>query len=177
MASLNKDKKLNIKFSLYAFVFMLLTSFVTPAGAQKLQKEYFDWSVYTYEQSGKKMCYILSFPTQKTGNYSHRGDPYVMVTHINAATDQFSTTGGYNYKPKTEPTVSIDRTTYKLSLTKDETAWPKTTFYDNLLVQKMKKANKMTVTGTSVKGTYSKDTYSLRGFTKAYQHMKRDCVH
>ena len=39
----------------------------------------------------------------------------------------------------------------------------------------MIRGSKMLVTGTSVRGTKTVDTYSLRGFTAAYKTIGRDC--
>jgi hypothetical protein len=40
----------------------------------------------------------------------------------------------------------------------------------------MKRGTDMTVRGTSVKNTYSLDTYSLLGFTAAYKAMIDACT-
>jgi len=121
------------------------------------------------------LCYAVSYPKKKTGNYSRRGEPYAMVTNINGTDDEFSVTGGYKYKPGTEPRIKIDRKTYKLSLTKGEIAWPKTDKYDRILTRKMRQGMTMKVTGTSIMGTYSIDTYSLKGFTKAHNRIRQLC--
>ena len=39
----------------------------------------------------------------------------------------------------------------------------------------MKKANRAIVTGTSARGNKTKDTYSLMGFTAAYNAAKKNC--
>lgn len=154
------------------FSFLLVGSV---ANSQEFKNSYKDWSVYTAHQNGQSLCYIVSFPTNKTGNYSHRGDPYVMVTNVSGDRDEFSITSGYPYKEGTEPRAIIDNVEYKLSMTEGEFAWFKTAKYDGIAVSKMKKGSKMQVKGTSTKGTYSVDTYSLSGFTAAYDKMRSLC--
>jgi len=100
-----------------------------------------------------------------------------MVTHINEDTDEVNVTGGYKYKEGTQPRINIDGTKYRMGLVKDETAWMRTRKYDDILIKKMKEGHRMKVTGTSTKGTYSIDTYSLSGFTNAYKKMKKLCQH
>ena len=56
-----------------------------------------------------------------------------------------------------------------------ETAWFKTDQYDKKAINRMKKGHKLVVKGTSQKGTYSVDTYSLSGFTKAYNRINSLC--
>jgi len=153
----------------------LLLAFSGNANSQEFKKSYKDWSVYTAYQDGSKLCYMVSFPKSKTGNYRRRGDPYVMVTNVNGRRDEFSITGGYPYKVGTEPRAIIDGKEYKMSMTEGEFAWFKTNKYDKKAIEKMKKGIKMKVKGTSKKGTYSIDTYSLSGFTSAYNKMRSLC--
>lgn len=142
--------------------------------AQQLENSYGDWNVYTIKQHGKKVCYIASGPVKKTGNYSKRSDPYLLVTHVGKAVDEVSANSGYPYKKGVEVTASIDSKKYQM-FTKGEHSWAYDTPQDREMVGKMKAGAKMTIRGTSQKGTYSLDTYSLKGFTKAYSRMKRLC--
>ena len=98
-----------------------------------------------------------------------------MVTNIAGQAIEVSVTGGYPYKNKTEPRLIIDGAEHRLSVTKDKTAWFKTDKFDTIAINKMKKGYKLVVKGTSIKGTYSIDTYSLSGFTKAYDRIKKLC--
>ncbi|PIR37457.1 MAG: hypothetical protein COV35_10220 [Alphaproteobacteria bacterium CG11_big_fil_rev_8_21_14_0_20_39_49] len=161
--------------SLFISVVFLFLGVASAANSQEFKNSYQDWSVYTSYQNGRKLCYIVSFPTNKTGNYSRRGDPYVMITNVGGDRDEFSITSGYPYKEGTEPRAIIDNVEYKLSMTDGEFAWFKTEKYDNIAISKMKKGMKMRIKGTSTKGTYSIDTYSLSGFTAAYNKMHSLC--
>tara|TARA_B100001564_G_C20506615_1_gene608667 strand:+ start:62 stop:592 length:531 start_codon:yes stop_codon:yes gene_type:complete len=143
--------------------------------AQDFYRQYDHWAVYTTHENGQKLCYMVSYPERETGNYSYRSRPYVMVTSVNGKAEQVSVTGGYRYKKRTEPRAIIDGKEYRLSVTSGELAWFKTAKYDRITIHKMKKGMKLKVKGTSIKGTYSIDTYSLRGFTKAYNKIKQLC--
>lgn len=159
-----------IKLGLFLFVGM----FALTANAQQFHDSHQYWSVYTIKQDGRKICYIASSPISKSGNYSRRDEPYILVTDVSGDVDEFSTSSGYPYKYGSEVRVKIGRNTHKL-FTKGELAWAYNTSHDKKLVKLMKKGAKMTVKGTSQKGTYSIDTYSLKGFTKAYKEMKAIC--
>ena len=159
----------------WLFSVVLCLFFAPMANAQKLDSTHTAWSVYTIKKNGQKLCYMASAPTGKNGNYSQRDEPYFLVTHINSTTDEVSASSGYRYKNNTKPRIQIDGRKYRLSITQGELAWAKTSKLDKMLVSRMKKGAKMKVTGTSPKGTYSTDTYSLSGFSKAYKKMKSLC--
>lgn len=166
------------KFLLYiaTFLAVLIVVFLTKhAHAQKFQKQYNDWSVYTSSRGGQKLCYMVSFPKRKNGNYRYRSEPYVMVTNVGGRRDEVSVTGGYSYKRRTEPRAIVDGKEYRMSVISGEMAWFRTGAYDRKVISKMKKGMKLKVKGTSAKGTYSIDTYSLRGFTKAYNKIRSLC--
>lgn len=59
--------------------------------------------------------------------------------------------------------------------TQGESAWTVDKDTDKRLVQAMIKGSTMTVQGTSARGTTTKDTYSLSGFTRAYQAINQAC--
>ncbi len=60
-------------------------------------------------------------------------------------------------------------------IARDETIWAETVAMDKQLVSAMKKGNRFSITATSQRGTVTKDTYSLRGFTKAFDEMTKHC--
>ena len=148
--------------------------FLGVAHAQVKDKSFKDWTVYSTTLQGKKACYVASFPKSKSGNYKRRDEPYFLVTRINDNVDEVSASSGYKYKTSSNVKVSIDNKNYKM-FTKGELAWAPDSIKDSEMIKTMKKKNFMNVRGTSVKGTYSIDKYSLSGFTAAYDRMKSLC--
>ena len=71
-------------------------------------------------------------------------------------------------------TVVIDGQKFDL-FTQGSTAWAKDEKTDSALARAMIRGRKMTVTGTSMRGTKTVDVYSLSGFTAAYKTIGRDC--
>lgn len=153
---------------------LLALAAASTASAQEFVSTHGDWSVFTISRGGSTVCYIASAPVKSTGNYSRRGDPYLLITHRSAAIDEVSTSSGYPYKNDTKASVNIDGSKYEM-FTKNELAWAYDTDQDRAMVGAMKKGSRMTVRGTSPKDTYSIDTYSLRGVTAAYNKMKSLC--
>lgn len=145
-----------------------------PSYAQQLHMTSKHWRVFTVQQGGQKLCYIASMPVDQTGNYSKRGEPFAMVTHRSSKMDEVSVSSGYPYKEKSDVSVVVDSEKYAL-FTDGERAWAKDSKTDTMLISSMKKGTSMTARGTSKVGSYSLDTYSLSGFTAAYNKMKSLC--
>lgn len=148
------------------------------SGAEKFRKlgTFNDWEAYTYQEAGKPVCYMVSQPTKKQGNYKRRGDVFAMVTHRpgEESRDVVSIYAGYSYKK--DSTAALQIGTGKFSLfTAADAAWARTRKDDTALVRAMIRGAGMVVKGTSRFGTLTTDTYSLRGFTAAYRAISRAC--
>lgn len=135
-----------------------------------------DWVAYTYLDQGKKVCYMASAPTKSEGNYSKRGHVYALVTHhhVEKSSGVVSIVTGYDYKPGSNVSVEIGGKTFTL-FTEGDRAWSSDTGTDKAIVDAMVKANAMTVEGVSARGTKTRDTYSLRGFTATKKLIDRAC--
>lgn len=150
---------------------LIMTFFVSDASLAQVKIDTKgDWTLYTTELEGKKTCYIASFPKSKTGNYSRRDEPYLLITRISDSVHEVSTSSGYKYKKGSEVKVDVDGTNYNL-FTSGEVAWAYDVTEDRKIIDSMKKGNKIKIRGTSLKGTYSVDTYSLSGVTAAFSLM------
>ncbi len=121
-------------------------------------------------------CFIASEPTKAEGNYSKRGDIHAMVTHrpSESRVDEVSIQAGYTYQENAAVEVAVGRMKVKL-FTQGESAWAVSKETDQKLVQAMIKGSTMVVRGISARGNETTDTYSLSGFTKAYQTIKKAC--
>lgn len=130
--------------------------------------------MFQAEKSGQVLCYIGSLPVKKEGNYSKRGDAYLLVTHKGGNQDEVSVSSGYPYKENQAVKLQIGQRSFDL-FSKGELAWAYNAGMDKAMVKEMIRGNKLVVRGTSWKGTTSKDTYSLKGFTDAHRRMKQLC--
>ena len=177
MVEISKKDDFVMKKTFSLSVILVSAAAMLAAGsalAQTKDRSFKDWTVYTTSLQGKKTCYIGSFPVSKSGNYSKRDEPYFLVTRINSNTSEVSTSSGYPYKSGSSVRVTIGSKKFSL-YTKGELSWAKTKADDKTVINNMKAGSSMTVRGTSQKGTYSVDKYSLSGFTAAYKHMEELC--
>jgi hypothetical protein len=154
---------------------------VLPSGAAHAQAierlgDFNDWSAFKYTEDGQPICFMASEPTKAEGNYTVRGDIHAMVTHRpdENRNDEVSIQAGYPYKENAPVEVQIGNLKVRL-FTEAESAWAVDKETDKKLVQAMIKGNTMIVQGTSSRGTNTKDTYSLSGFTRAYQAISAAC--
>lgn len=165
---------------------LLLTFFLTgllltgitraQAGEPRLVGTFGKWDAYVFTEGSSKVCYMSSRPETAAGNYSKRGEVYALVTHrpSERTKDVFSYIAGYDYKPGSEATLSIDKTKITL-FTQDDTAWAPDSDSDRKLAEAIRTGSKMVVKGQSTRGTQTTDTFSLNGSSKAYEKISKEC--
>ena len=149
-----------------------------PAWAQspKFIASHQDWTVYEVDDPKGKICYIASEPTKQDGNYAKRGNPAVLVARLpgDPPSEQVSVQPGYSYRKGSTARMTIEGRAYEL-FTQGEHAWARTDADDRTLIDAMRRGSTMTVRGTSTRDTYSLDSYSLSGFTAAFEAMRSAC--
>jgi invasion protein IalB len=147
-----------------------------PPKPPKAIGRYGDWQALTFEEAGNIACYIISEPKQAQGNYSTRGKVYALVTHrpTSKQLNVLTVIAGYTYKDKSEATIEIGDEKFLL-FTEQGTAWAPDADTDQKLVEAMKSGSGMIVRGISSRDTETIDTYSLQGFTKAYNAIGEAC--
>jgi invasion protein IalB len=144
------------------------------ASAQEFLGKHGDWNVIGYVENGKRYCYIHSSPTEQSGNYTKRGEPYILVIRGPDGAENVSVTSGYPYKPDADIEVTIGSTAIIL-FADGEKGWTTLADDDKALVKAMRAGSSLTVRGTSQKGTYSLDSYSLAGVTAALNEIRSSC--
>lgn len=164
---------------LLALVALLLA---TPAVAQSPDTSgeelgvFRDWKAYRFAHDGQRICFIYAEPTSTEPTNVRRGDIYMQVTHRpdTGIEDEVSYTTGYPFREESDAVVRIGQLRLGL-FTQGENAWARTPDEDGRLVRAMIRGAQMEVRGTSARGTETVDTYSLSGFTAAYEEASRAC--
>ncbi len=165
------------KIGLLAFCSISLLAFSAYAGAPQLIGEYDDWSAYIYKEGKNSVCYMASTPQKSEGKYTRRGDVYLVITHRPAdkSFDVVNFVAGYAYKNDAKVIVKIGKDTISDFFVENDKAWTMNANVDKKLVEAMKKGERLIIDGTSTKGTTTKDTYSLKGFSSAYRAISTKC--
>ena len=137
-----------------------------------------DWNVFTEESP--KECWGVSKPKETVNTRDgqpvsvRRGDILLFVTFRPGKPGEISFTGGYPFAGGSTVEVTIDGTPYQL-FTDGEWAWPGSADEDAKLLAALKAGTSATLTARSGKGTETKDTFSLRGFTAAMEDAEKRC--
>ena len=104
-----------------------------------------------------------------------RDATYILVYRINKSPETIvQIEAGYPYDQKKNIEINIDKSLYEFFSEEEtpETAWTKK---DKEVIFAMKKGITMIVKGYSSRGTLTIDTYTLKGFTAAYNQLTKDC--
>ena len=161
-----------------AAVWVIQLALTAPASAQppKLIGSYGDWQALTYEENSKPVCYVFTEPAKKQGDYTSRGQVYALVTHrpVDKKLNVFTVVAGYTYKEDSDAILEVGDQKFTL-FTQEGMAWANDAD-DPKIVEALKKGTDMVVHGTSSKGTETVDTYSLKGFSKAYDAIGAACA-
>lgn len=140
-----------------------------------------DWSVFV--ESDPTECWGVATPKETVNTRdgrvvaATRGQILLMVFYrpsANAA-GQVAFTGGYPFRSGSTVNVNISGNEFEL-FTEGEWAWPATTADDAKIVTAMKRGATAVVTGISSRGTTTKDTFSLLGFTAAVEDAEKRCA-
>lgn len=174
---------MSIKLIRLAFWVSMTLVLTAPAFAQekpRLIGSYGDWdALQTRSSKQGESCYIISQPTKWTASKKdvRRGDIYLTVTHRPKfkIIGEINTIVGYPLQKGSEVQVSVDNKRATRLFTEDRGAWAYDPQDDQRLVELMKAGATMAVSAISSRGTTTKDTYSLRGFTAAYNAITRAC--
>ena len=150
----------------FFFVFLLFFS------SQSIALEKGKWSFVKTDE----YCYIGSLATgTDLSPEKNRGDFYILVyKNIGNPETIVQIEAGYNYKIGPDIIVTIDKGEYVFYTTQDlpSAAW---TNEDKKVIFAMKKGLELNVSGESSRGTITNDTYTLKGFTAAYNKLAEDC--
>ena len=139
-----------------------------------------DWSVF--EGDDPRECWAVTTYKESVNTKDGRvvavtrGEILLMVFYRPGAnvSGQVAFTGGYPFAPGSTVNVNIGGTEFEL-FTEGEWAWPATPQDDAKLITAMKRGANAVLTARSSRGTTTKDTFSLLGFTAAVEDAEKRC--
>lgn len=148
---------------------------VAEAADPKSLGRFRDWEAFEAAEKGGKVCYALTSPQESSGDYKKRDPAFLMVTRRPAENvyDEVSAIAGYTYQKNSKPSLSIKGKAFVADAVGD-VAWPKLN-ETKRLVAAMKAGAFLKLSGTSSRGTLTRDEFSLRGFTAALKAVAKAC--
>ena len=121
-------------------------------------------------------CYIGSLPLKSDlPDTKKRGENYILVYKLIGSDEKIiQIEAGYNYNLSADIVVKIDQAEYGFWTTEDssDTAWADN---DTEVIYAMKMGLELILNGESSRGTITNDTYTLKGFTAAFNKLNEDC--
>jgi len=140
-----------------------------------------DWSVF--QETDPVECFSVSAPKEQLNTRNgepvevQRGETLLFVFYrpADGVNGQVTFTGGYPFAPDSTVTLEVGGTAYQL-FTEGEWAWPATPEDDARVVAAMKAGSEAVLSGQSGRGTVTRDTFSLLGFTAAVEEAASRCA-
>lgn len=142
------------------------------------------WSCFS--KTGPDRCWVASAPKESVNTRDgrvvsvNRGATLMIVSFIpsEGVNGQITFTGGYSFEPDSQVKVTIGDEDFMLFThqpTNPELSWSQSTD-DAKIVSAMKRGAEAVISARSSRGTDTKDTFSLVGFTAAYDDAKKACA-
>ena len=147
-----------------------------PGNAASLVKTFRDWSLFTHENNGAKVCFAASQPKSTAPQGANRDSIffYVSAWPKDGVKSEVSVRLGYPIKPGSTVTVKVGSAAYSL-FAKDDKAFVADPTDELKLIESMKRGSTMQVQAVSTRGTNTSDRYSLSGVTAAIDALGQNC--
>ncbi|TNE67903.1 MAG: hypothetical protein EP335_00040 [Alphaproteobacteria bacterium] len=166
----------------FALIAATLAGHSLPADAaakRELLGSYRDWDAIVATDGSKKTCYMISMPKKAVASRSGavRGEIYMTVSHRPAVgvANEVNVIVGYPLKDGSVMKISVDGRRSFEFFTEGSGAWAYDPKDDAAVVAAMKAGSTLVARGESQRGTSTTDTYSLSGFTAAYNAISKAC--
>ena len=139
-----------------------------------------DWSVFVEDNPTE--CWAVSSPKETVNTKDgrvvavRRSEILLFVSYRpgSGVKGEVSFTGGYPFAKGSTVTLAIGDNSFEL-FTQGENAWPASPEEDAKIISAMKRGAKAIIKGRSSRGTVTKDTFSLLGFTAAVEEAGKRC--
>ncbi len=140
-----------------------------------------DWSVF--QEADPTECFAVSAPTRVENTRDgqpvqvSRGETLLFVFYrpSEGVNGQVTFTGGYPFAANSTVTLDVGGRQFQL-FTEGEWAWPASPEEDATIVTALRGGSEATLTGQSGRGTVTRDTFSLLGFTSSIEEASSRCA-
>jgi hypothetical protein len=142
-----------------------------PAGGPKALGKYEDWTAAIHQEGGQTVCYAFARAQSSVPAVPGRGDVVLTVTERPTGRDAVAISAGFAYAPGADVLVQVDQaglhfyTAQRNAFARDGGA----------VVAAMMKGRQAIARSPGPHGAQVTDTFSLRGFTQAYDAIVKAC--
>ena len=159
------------------FSIICLLSFEQKIFAQiKIDGQFKNWTAQNTNINGQQVCYAVSSPVASDPKNLNRAEARIFVSFRSndKVQNEISITSGYNYKASSKVNVAIEKKEFNFE-TEDNFAWLTKYEEEVSLIELMRKSTQAKVSAISARGNRTTDTFSLNGFSDAYEAAKKKC--
>jgi hypothetical protein len=141
-----------------------------PEGPKKLDS-FDDWTAATNVEAGQTECYAFVRASHSTPALPGRGDVVLTVTQRRTARDTVAISAGFAYPAKASVAVQVDHTALEF-FTHDRSAFARD---GHAAVAAFGRGSQLTARSPGPKRGTVVDTFSLKGFGRAYEAINKAC--
>ncbi len=139
-----------------------------------------DWSALASGSGSNKICYAMAKPRASEPRKSKRDPIYFLITDwpSRKTKGEPEAVPGYQYKDGSSATAQIGSDKFEFFTQNDGgagAAWIRKRADEVRFVEAMRTGQELIVTGTSKRGTLTRDTYSLAGLSEALDAAHKAC--
>ena len=145
--------------------------------AEEVKKigKYKDWESMVVTEAAGKVCFAQSSPILQAPKSNKRDAKlFIAFRPADQIINEVSVTGGYEFNSNTV-TAQSGKNKFKFDIKEQGFAWIADDKIEFRMIKRMKKGSRIMITGYNQKGSQTIDHYSLLGFTKAYNTVKKAC--
>ena len=157
---------------------IILITWCSHLSAEEIKKigKYKDWQAMVVTSDSGKMCFAQSLPVLQGPKSNNKRDAKLFVSFwpSEKSKNEISVTSGYEFN-NNSVTAQSGKNKFKFDIKEQGFAGSADTKIEARMIKKMKKGSRIMITGYNQKGSQTIDHYSLLGFTKAYNTIKKAC--
>ena len=156
-------------------IFIGLYSQSTANEVKKIGK-YKDWESMVIMEDTGKVCFAQSSPILQAPKSNKRDAKlFIAFRPADQIINEVSVTAGYEFNNSNSVIAQSGKNKFKFDIKQQGFAWIADTKIEFRMIKRMKKGSRIMITGYNQKGSQTIDHYSLLGFTKAYNSIKKAC--
>jgi hypothetical protein len=157
---------------------IIFIAWCSQLSAEEIKKigKYKDWEAMVVTSDAGKVCFAQSLPILQGPKSNNKRDAKLFISFwpSEKTINEISVTAGYEFNNNSVIAQS-GKNKFKFDMKEQGFAWIADTKVEFRMINKMKKGSRIMITGYNQKGSQTIDHYSLLGFTKAYNTIKKAC--
>ena len=157
---------------------LIFIGLYSQSAANEVKKigKYKDWESMVIMEDTGKVCFAQSSPILQAPKSNKRDAKlFIAFRPADQIINEVSVTAGYEFNNSNSVIAQSGKNKFKFDIKQQGFAWIADNKIEFRMIKRMKKGSRIMITGYNQKGSQTIDHYSLLGFTKAYNSIKKAC--